>query len=98
MPGSLSRVPTRARGYVVLIDNETGKVLDEGETLMCAHCQKHWVVRPGSGITRGWCFRCAGPTCGKQPCVTGCTPFEVALEVMESRLTLASALHRIRGL
>lgn len=98
MAAFLERSPKHATGYFVVTDGETGGVVDEGETLMCAHCQKHWRVRPGSGVKRGWCFRCGGPTCGKKACDTGCTPWELALEVMESRLSLAAALHRIKGL
>lgn len=93
----LQHVPRKPRGYLISAD-ANGELLDEYETMMCAHCQAHWTVRPGSGIQRGWCFRCNAPVCGKQACVSGCTPFEIALEIMESRLTLASALHRIRGL
>lgn len=84
-------------GYFEIRDRETGQLLDEGETLRCCHCQKNWRVRRGSGTTRGWCWRCGAATCGKAACER-CVPWEMALEVAESRLSLASALHRIRGL
>jgi len=69
----------------------------EGETLMCAHCQKHWRLQPGSGMERGWCARCNGPTCGKKHCETTCVPFERALELMESKNRLRDAARSIFG-
>ena len=57
----------------------------EGETLMCMHCQNHWRIRPGSGMERGWCSNCNGPTCGWQQCETTCVHFEKAIEIMEGR-------------
>lgn len=63
----------------------------DGETLMCAHCQFHWIVKPGSGMKRGWCFNCGGPTCGKKHCEEHCVPFERAIEIMEQRGRLLEA-------
>lgn len=57
----------------------------EGETLMCIHCQKHWMIRPGSGMARGWCSNCDGPTCGKLKCETECVYFEKSIEIQEGR-------------
>jgi hypothetical protein len=87
-----------ALGYFVVTDNETDRVLDEGETLMCMHCQFHWKVKPGSGITRGWCWKCGGPTCGKQACEGACLHWEKALELFESGRLLDRSLERIRSL
>ena len=55
-----------------------------GDMLQCVHGGEHWVVRPGSGITRGFCFNCNGPTCGSPKC-DQCLPFEKAMEIAEGR-------------
>lgn len=79
-PAVLEHSVRRPAGYVETTYPDSPTV--RGETLMCVHCQKHWVVRPGSGITRGFCFNCMGPTCGKEVCEP-CVPFEQAIENME---------------
>lgn len=75
----------------------TGRYEEVGQMLQCLHCQHLWEVKPGSGIERGFCFRCNGPTCGKPEC-DRCLPWEMQCEIIESRVSLASAMHRIRGL
>ena len=62
-----------------------GHAAETGETLMCVHCQKHWIIKPGSGMKRGFCGNCAGPTCGKQQCEEHCVPFEKAIEQTEAQ-------------
>lgn len=76
-------VKGRVKGHFFIA--EPGALVVEGETQMCAHCQKHWRIRPGSGISRGYCTNCDGPTCGKLECETRCVPFEKAIEIMEGR-------------
>jgi hypothetical protein len=61
-------------GHIIIVQPEGPPV--ELDTLQCVHCMKHWRVRPGSGIRRGWCARCNGPVCGKQDCMQRCVPFE----------------------
>lgn len=67
------------------VRNPHGNVLIDGvtvaDTLQCVHCNAHWIVRTGSGITRGFCTRCMGPVCGPR-CAT-CRPFERWLESVE---------------
>lgn len=58
-------------------------LVTERDTVMCVHCQMHWQVQPGSGRERGFCLRCMGPTCGKEVCEAGCTPWERLIEAME---------------
>jgi hypothetical protein len=71
------------------VRKEHGGILVDGRqvasTLQCVHCNKHWVMRPGSGITRGWCLRCSGPLCGAKHCVETCVPFEALLDHAEGR-------------
>ena len=90
----------KARGYVLITDPDRPD--EEHETLMCAHCQKHWIVQPGSGIERGWCFRCQGPTCGKAACERDCVPWELMLERQEAaaraRGSIDAAIARAREL
>jgi hypothetical protein len=56
----------------------------ERDTVQCAHCNKHYVVRPGSGKRRGWCTMCARATCGAQKCIP-CIPFERQLDLFEAK-------------
>lgn len=79
-PPVLKHSARRPAGYV----ESTGPLgVQGGETLMCMHCQHHWVIQPGSRKQRGFCFNCNGPTCGKQNCEEHCVPFEKAIEAME---------------
>jgi len=77
-----------ASGEFVERSLDTGHVIAEGQTLTCAHCGRVWLVKPGSGIKRGWCFRCGGPTCGSKECSERCVPFERQLEIAERRSRL----------
>ncbi len=61
-------------GHITIVDPD--KPIYERDTLQCVHCQKHWIVEPGSGRQRGWCLKCNGPLCGAQKCMTECVPFE----------------------
>lgn len=56
-----------------------------GFTDHCLHCGYHFEVKPGSGVRRGWCGYCKGPTCGKEECDV-CVPFEVKLDFEEGRI------------
>lgn len=56
---------------------------EEGDTLSCCHCRRHFEVRAGSGKTRGWCSQCAAVTCGLPACDT-CLPFEARLANAEA--------------
>jgi len=64
----------RPAGYV-RIDSPDGPPV-ERDTLQCVHCEKHWLVMPGSGRKRGWCMRCNGPSCGAKECME-CRPADV---------------------
>jgi len=68
-------------GYLIGV-GEFGTV--ERDTLQCCHCNKHYIVQPGSGKRRGWCFNCASTTCGEEGCIP-CIPFEKKLEAFEAR-------------
>lgn len=50
--------------------------------LKCVHCGHVFFPIAGSGITRGWCRNCNGPTCGSHECDT-CYPFEKRLDDYE---------------
>jgi hypothetical protein len=78
----------RGRGYLVVTDRITGRVLDEHDTLRCAHCGSIMRVGPAHapiGITMG--LRCA--PCDAFVCTScsgrGCAPFEARLAKAESR-------------
>jgi hypothetical protein len=70
----------KPHGIVVVTDVD-GRTI-ERDTLRCVHCQKVWVVVPGSGRRRGFCTRCMGPTCGAAGC-DACMNFEKKLELYE---------------
>ena len=76
------------RGYL-LITSDQGRV--ERDTFQCRHCNRAVVVEPGSGKRRGWCLKCAGPTCGSRGCET-CVPFLKRLERAESKRALFKEL------
>lgn len=64
-------------GYFIIVRPEGPP--SEGETLQCCHCMKHWKVKPGSGVHRGWCGNCGAPTCGGEKC-QACVPFMKKVE------------------
>jgi len=67
----LQHTSRRAKGVVVVTD-ETGE--HQHETMCCVHCRHHWIIQPGSGKMRGFCYNCGGPTCGQHKCDT-CTDY-----------------------
>ena len=91
----LRHVPRHAAGAILFEENGREQQQD---TLQCVHCQMHWVVEPGSGRRRGWCFKCHGPSCGARRCTVGCVPWEKAMEEREARFRLDRSLERIRDL
>ena len=48
----------KSSGYEIVTTNDSDKLEYEGETHQCCHCGKHWQIKPGSGITRGFCIKC----------------------------------------
>lgn len=82
--------------YARLAAKEDGAILADDKqiasTIMCRHCQQHFMVRVGSGIKRGWCHRCGGPTCGRPECETRCYPFEKWLDDVERQATREARL------
>lgn len=55
-----------------------------GTTLQCVHCGAHFLSVKGSGIKRGFCTKCMGPTCGKSQCFR-CKPYEKQIEEIERK-------------
>lgn len=56
--------------------------LEEGQTLSCVHCGHTWILKKGSGKTRGFCQNCMGYVCG--PTCTACVPVERRIENIEA--------------
>ncbi len=52
------------------------------DTKACCHCGSHWVVKPGSGTVRGFCYGCHDHTCGNPAC-DACLPMEKRLDLYE---------------
>ncbi|HXP88840.1 MAG TPA: hypothetical protein VN841_29230 [Bryobacteraceae bacterium] len=55
-----------------------------GSTRKCVHCGGHFQMLRGSGVTRGWCMRCGGVTCGSARC-DACIPEEARLDHAEGQ-------------
>lgn len=66
------------------------------DTVACVHCRAHWMVDPGSGRERGYCLKCAGPTCGSPDCYE-CVPYEAMIEQIEAQARMEANLRAIRG-
>lgn len=81
MPSTPTHSVLRPHGIIIVTDVE-GKSY-QADCLTCMHCRKAWVVRPGSGIRRGWCHKCSGPTCGCAACDT-CLSAEKRLDLYEA--------------
>lgn len=92
----LLRLAQRQPAGVILISTPDGKVRDM-DTVRCAHCGTHWVPEPGSGRERGWCFRCAALTCGREPCETTCQTVEQWCERIERYARIEANIAAIRG-
>ena len=73
----LKHTVRKPKGIITIDDPEFAHTIQK-ETLCCMHCRRHWIVEPGSGKRRGYCYKCAGPTCGSKKCDT-CVPFEKAM-------------------
>ena len=87
-PAFLQNSVRKPKGYIEI--NDPDGPGERGETLMCVHCQHHWIVRAGSGAKRGFCLSCNGPTCGKRVCETRCLPFEKRIEMIEAKAKMES--------
>lgn len=62
--------------------NADGSII-ERDTRQCCHCNRHWIVRPGSGAQRGFCYSCSTHVCGRPECMIFCNPFEKQLDQYE---------------
>lgn len=61
----------------VEIITEAGENPVETDLKKCCHCGGFWRKRPGSGIQRGFCFKCMDDFCG--PGCMECKPHEQQL-------------------
>lgn len=68
-------------GYGIVFDPGSDKPIEEHGTTQCVHCGGHFIMRKGSGKTRGFCMVCNGIICG--PRCAECKPFERWLEEVE---------------
>lgn len=50
----------------------------------CVHCQKTWLMQPGSGRLRGYCGRCNGYVCGSHACFECKGPWERYCDLAEA--------------
>lgn len=86
----------RPMGTVIITDPTATQFTVERDTLMCMHCQGHWVVEPGSGRERGWCNSCRGPLCGLEACITICVYWEDMIEQIEDNARRDANLAQLR--
>ena len=82
-----------AGGYLIVTDPNTPMPI-ERDTFTCCHCNGVVIVKPGSGIERGFCFMEMKPHCGKKEC-WGCVPFEQRLEAMEGKYRFQKMMERL---
>lgn len=77
----------RRPGGFIIITSESGPAV-EFDTRQCCHCGGHFIVEPGSGTKRGWCYPCGQVTCGREAC-DRCLPTERLMERIEAKATRA---------
>lgn len=72
-------------GDAAALRRPSGGIIVDGrhvaDTVQCVHCGGHFVMRKGSGITRGWCRNCQGMVCG--PSCAACVPLERKLDALD---------------
>lgn len=72
----------RPDGTLIITDFEFGE--SQKDTVMCCHCNKHWVL--GTFLTEtlagdmGFCRKCNHPCCPQ--CQDECVPIERRLDIM----------------
>jgi hypothetical protein len=59
--------------------------IEQGDTISCVHCRRHYESRVGLDRQLGWCGRCMGPTCGRTECQV-CVPYEQRLDNCDAGL------------
>jgi len=77
---------SKGKGTLLFTTDTERAPSDEWFTITCPHHNGIFIVKPGSGVERGWCHMCNAPTCGATACSTalnGCIPFERKLERYE---------------
>ena len=88
----MNYIKERSKGKGVLLFSPHDSDKDQGQhTITCCHCNHVFIIQPGSGKERGWCFMCGASTCGDRRCspaLNGCAPFEKKLEAYERRTAL----------
>lgn len=72
----------KPHGTIIITDPDAPQEIHR-DTLQCCHCQRIWVVEPGSGKQRGFCLKCNQVTCGSKECGE-CVPFEKKIELYEA--------------
>ena len=82
MPSTKSHSVLRPHGTIIITDPALNAEIHM-DTLHCCHCQRCWVVAPGSGKRRGFCLKCNRVTCGAPGC-GDCVPIEKRLELYEA--------------
>ena len=73
----------RPNGFTFSFDYDGNTT--EGETFMCAHCNRHTHVKPfqSASTVGGLCKRCMGLTCPECAALGDCDPLEAKLERWE---------------
>ena len=73
------------RPHATIIINDPGCNQERHmDVLTCVHCQRAWIVQPGSGRMRGFCGKCNGVTCGSRKCCDCLGPIEKRIELYEA--------------
>ena len=72
----------KPQGTIIITDPDLPHEVQR-DAMQCVHCQAVWIVKPGSGIKRGFCTRCNRVTCGRPECDV-CLPFEKQCDLIEA--------------
>ena len=86
-------MPRKSPGYIHIFEPDAP--VKERDAFTCCHCNKIIIVRPGSGIRRGYCMSCDDLHCGKEACAVRCWPFEKKLLEMEGRKVLWQSFRQV---
>lgn len=76
LDGSTSQFERKPSGHILIDD------IVVADTVQCCHCNAHFISIKGSGVTRGFCFKCMSRTCGSAGCDI-CVAFERKLDLYE---------------
>ena len=74
--------PRGGHGTLQIDNRASGGVLEEYNTMTCAHCNSIVVLNPKRIRPREWCARCNAYVCDDKKCCESCTSMDRCLELV----------------